>query len=82
METGETVFPTNCYQCGGTEFALTEEGAESGWIVCDRCGERAISADELRALIAHNEERTVRDKLGVDEFLRARRIDDQVAKGK
>lgn len=81
MEPSDDAIPKNCYQCGEPTFPLnlTEDAAKSGWFSCYRCGERIIPTADLAAIIRNQEELVVRRKLGVDEFLRTRRVNDQVA---
>ena len=81
MESRRDAIPKNCYQCGTPTFpiTITDDTAESGWFCCDGCGERIISTADLAEIIADEEERVIRRKLGVDEFSTARRINNDVA---
>lgn len=79
METRDSAVPKHCYQCGAAiELILDGDAAESGWFVCHRCGERIISISDVATLARHAEERTVRDKLGVEQFLASRRVQNEI----
>lgn len=81
MESGSTVANYECYNCGGRLLAYTEETPKSGWLYCDGCGERGELATDFAAAARNEQERAIRAKLGVDEFLDTRRIHHQPPKG-
>ncbi|UIJ43700.1 hypothetical protein LZK98_11425 [Sphingomonas cannabina] len=81
MGAGPDAIPQECYQCGFPTLPLvfTDDTTKSGWFSCDNCGEHIISVSDVAALARDDQERAIRDKLGVEEFLNSRRINNRVA---
>ena len=74
--TDRSIAEGKCFQCGRSEFVLTEEeNAKGGWIICGYCGERIIQISELAEMARTEAIERAKRNLGVDEFLKSRKID-------